>query len=154
MKMIMASDLHGAVGIDNKLPWKLPVDLARFKKITEGSTIIMGWNTWKSLPGMLPDRHHVILTTKKIVIKSPDATIYNSTQEILGKYAHDDNAFVIGGPMVCDIFEPYCTDLYLTKVLATVAADRYWTPSKLWNLYDHEYAHDQQYDMIFCHFKR
>ena len=53
------------IGADGALPWHLPEDLARFKALTLGSTVVMGRATWESLPAAvrpLPGRHNVVLT--------------------------------------------------------------------------------------------
>jgi dihydrofolate reductase len=69
IKLIYAKSLNGAIGKDGAIPWSIPEDLARFKKLTEGHVVVMGRKTWESLPrkmrldsGGLPNRINVILT--------------------------------------------------------------------------------------------
>ena len=62
---IVAMDKNRGIGINNKLPWKLPEDLKRFQKLTKGNgnnAIIMGKNTWNSI-NVLKNRDHLILST-------------------------------------------------------------------------------------------
>jgi dihydrofolate reductase len=61
--MIVAMTRDRVIGLDNRLPWRYPADLARFKRLTIGSTVIMGRKTWESLPKRpLVDRRNVVIT--------------------------------------------------------------------------------------------
>ena len=62
LSIIAALSENGVIGRDNQLPWRMPADLAHFKRLTMGKPIIMGRRTWESLPGLLPHRTHVIVT--------------------------------------------------------------------------------------------
>jgi dihydrofolate reductase len=65
--LIFACAQGGVIGLDNKLPWHLPEDLAHFKKLTSGQTVLMGRKTWDSLPAAfkpLPNRLNLVLTTQ------------------------------------------------------------------------------------------
>lgn len=157
MKMIMAASQNDAVGRNNKLPWKLPADLAHFRKMTIGKTIIMGWNTWKSFPNPLDGRQHVILTSRAD-FKCPNVEIVRDVNEIIRRYKDDDNAFIIGGPMMCETFEEYCTDLYLTRVHAIIEdADAFWNPRTKWvevSKDDRPKDEKNEYNMTFYHYVR
>lgn len=61
--IIVATSRNWVIGMDGKLPWDYPADLARFKAVTQGTTVIMGYNTWASLPMRpLPGRRNFVLT--------------------------------------------------------------------------------------------
>jgi dihydrofolate reductase len=65
LKLIYARAKNGVIGINNKLPWHLPEDLAHFKKTTQGCAVLMGRKTWDSLPPAfrpLPGRTNIVLT--------------------------------------------------------------------------------------------
>ena len=62
IKLIIAVDKNGVMGVDNKLPWKLSDDLIHFKNVTSNSPLIMGSKTYESLPGILPNREHIVLS--------------------------------------------------------------------------------------------
>ena len=157
MKMIMAASENDAVGKDNKLPWRLPADLAHFREKTFGKTIIMGWNTWKSFPNPLDGRHHIILTSHAD-FKCPNVEIVRDVNEIIRKYKDDDNAFIIGGPMMCETFEEYCSDLYFTRVHGVIEdADAFWKPRTEWIEASKEKRpkdEKNKYDMTFYHYVR
>lgn len=66
IKLIVALDKNGGIGLNNSLPWSLPSDLRRFKVLTENNIVVMGRLTWESLrrPSGLPNRTNVILTSQ------------------------------------------------------------------------------------------
>lgn len=67
IKAILAIDESNAIGwSDGRLPWQIPIDMKRFKELTTGHTILMGFNTFKSLnrPQGLPNRKNLVLTRK------------------------------------------------------------------------------------------
>ncbi|MDZ5033959.1 dihydrofolate reductase, partial [Clostridium perfringens] len=65
LSIIVAKANNDVIGGDNKLLWHISEDLKRFKEITSGNTIIMGRKTFESLPKILPNRHHIIITRDK-----------------------------------------------------------------------------------------
>lgn len=59
---VMARADNGVIGVDGRLPWRLPADLKRFKALTMGKPMVMGRKTFESLPAPLPGRRHIVLT--------------------------------------------------------------------------------------------
>ena len=97
--LIAAIGLNGELGLDNKLLWKSPSDLNRFKTITEGNPIIMGNNTFKSLPGILPNRKHYIVTSKLLVDNRVES-VHSIKDALLGLEGLTDKVFIIGGASI------------------------------------------------------
>ena len=62
LSLIVAIAKNNVIGKDNKLIWHISEDLKRFKSITSRNTMLMGRKTFESLPGILPNRKHVIIT--------------------------------------------------------------------------------------------
>ena len=60
--LVLARADNGVIGRDGALPWRLPADLKHFKAVTLGHPMVMGRKTFDSLPGLLPDRRHIVLT--------------------------------------------------------------------------------------------
>ena len=63
--LVWAQAANGVIGRDNALPWRLPEDMAHFRDLTLGTTVVMGRRTWDSLPPRfrpLPDRFNIVLT--------------------------------------------------------------------------------------------
>lgn len=115
ISFIFAMDRNNLIGKDNDLPWHLPEDLKHFKKITNGKTIVMGRKTFQSLPGILSNRYHVVLTRSDMQIRSPFVRCFNSVEEILDKYKEEE-LFVIGGAEIFNLFMPYVDKMFVTYI--------------------------------------
>jgi dihydrofolate reductase len=123
ISIIVAVAQNNAIGKDNKLLWHISEDLKRFKRLTSGNTIVMGKNTFYSLPVRpLPNRTNIVITDV------PGETIEGcvmaySIEEAVEK-CHDTNEnFIIGGGSVYRQFLPIANKLYLTKVNKDFEAD-------------------------------
>lgn len=126
ISIIGAVGKNNIIGKDNKLLWKLPSDLKYFEEITSGRTIIMGRKTFQSLPGILPGRHHVVLTRdKSFKIEDYRVTITNSIKDLLSIVNNGDN-FVIGGGQIYKALLPYCDNLYLTMLEKEYEGDTFF----------------------------
>jgi len=113
-----------AIGKKNELLWHFSKDLKRFKQITTGNTIIMGRKTFESLPGILPGRHHIVITqNKNFVVNDPRVSVINSKEELLSKVDDDKEYFVIGGGEIYKLLLPYCNKIHLTKIHKKYDAD-------------------------------
>lgn len=118
ISVIVAVAEDGAIGRDNSLIWRLPNDLKYFKTLTLGHTIIMGSNTFRSLPsGALPGRENVVLS--RSVTEIPGATVYKSIEEAVDALKEQDEVFVIGGAQIYKQVMPYADKLYVTEVAAS-----------------------------------
>lgn len=113
----LADDL--AIGKDNDLIWHISDDLKRFKALTTGHTVIMGRNTWNSLPKKpLPNRRNIVVTHDSSF--APDgAEVAHSIQQAMSMIAGEDEAFVMGGAMLYQQFLPFVSRLYVTHVYAS-----------------------------------
>jgi dihydrofolate reductase len=84
---IVAVDTEGVIGINDNLPWRCKQDLRMFKNATMGQIVVMGRRTWDSLPGTLPGRTTVVLTTGKgVSFKQQPDIIINSIEELLNLF--------------------------------------------------------------------
>jgi dihydrofolate reductase len=102
------------LGKNNDLIWHFSKDLKYFKNVTMGHTVVMGLNTYYSLPGNLPGR--------KMIVLSPDANIegvenLRSIEEVVDRYkGTEEEVFVMGGASIYRQFLPYADKLYLTEI--------------------------------------
>ena len=115
ISIIAAVAKNRAIGHNNKLIYWLPNDLKRFKALTTGHTIIMGRNTYESLPkGALPNRRNVVLsrTTKEL----PGCDVYPSLEAALQSCKPDEDIYIIGGARVYEQALPLADRLCLTEV--------------------------------------
>lgn len=112
-----------AIGKDNDLLWHLSSDLKRFKSITMGHPIIMGRNTYFSLPRKpLPGRRNIVLTHAPASLVE-GAEVAASVAEVLHLVADEEMAYVIGGASVYEQLLPFVDILEITQVHATFDAD-------------------------------
>jgi dihydrofolate reductase len=117
ISVVVAIARNHVIGNNNQLLWHLPNDLKRFKKLTSGHTIIMGRKTFESLPTILPERHHIVITKNKDYhVDSDQVTIVHSVGELLSLLKPDKDYFVIGGGEIYKLLLPLCEVLYITKV--------------------------------------
>lgn len=97
--IICAISKNRVLGKDNKLLWHIPEDLKHFKDLTYGYPIIMGRKTFESLPGILPNRRHIVITKKSNFEKHKPIEIFNSIDMALKmlKEQKEEKVFIIGG---------------------------------------------------------
>ncbi|AOR24785.1 dihydrofolate reductase [Clostridium taeniosporum] len=143
LSIIVAIAENNVIGNDNKLIWHISEDLKRFKEITSGKTILMGRKTFQSLPGILPNRKHVILTRdKNFNIDSNSVEILHNFDELLNKYSKsDEEVFVIGGGEIYKQLLPHANKLYLTKIYKEFDGDTYF-PQINYNEFKIDYESD------------
>ena len=117
-KIIAAVGQNNELGKNNDLIWNLPGDLKFFKEVTTGHTVLMGKNTFYSLPKVLPNRKNIVITDE--YIDNDEIEQYNSLEEFYNKYQDsDDDVFIIGGGMMYAQFIDKAEELYLTEIDAT-----------------------------------
>ena len=113
------------IGIENRLPWHLPEDLQRFKRLTMGAPVIMGRNTRESIGRPLPGRRNIVVT------RQPQAawngcSVAHSLDEALALAADAPEVFVIGGAELYAQALPRADRLYLTFIDADVSGDAFF----------------------------
>ena len=120
ISIIAAVARNLAIGYQNKLLYWLPNDLKRFKQLTTGHTIIMGRNTYDSLPkGALPNRRNVVLS--RSVKELPGCDVYPSLKAALQSCKADEDIYIIGGARVYEQALPLADRLCLTEIDDTPA---------------------------------
>ena len=115
LALIAAIANNNAIGLENKLLYWLPNDLKRFKELTTGHTIIMGSNTFRSLPkGALPNRRNIVLSRKEK--EFPGCETFSSLEEALANCNGTELVYVIGGEMLYRAALPFADILCLTEI--------------------------------------
>lgn len=115
LALIAAIARNNAIGFENKLIYWLPNDLKRFKELTTGHTIIMGSNTFRSLPkGALPNRRNIVLSRKESGF--PGCETFSSLEEALANCNDTELVYVIGGEMLYRTALPLADILCLTEI--------------------------------------
>ena len=147
MKLIIASDPEGGIGYQNKLPWSnIQGDLPRFKRLTDGQTVIMGRNTWDSLPKKpLPGRINIVVTSKPL-----EAEYHNviTVRDMNFNRPDDVSFWIIGGAKLIESCWDKITEVYLSKTFTHYACDSFINLLELENNFERTYNEifsDHQY---------
>lgn len=124
ISLIAAIGSHRELGLNNKLLWNIPEDLARFKKITLGHPVIMGRKTFQSIGKPLPNRLNIVVTHDQNFKAPPKVLICNSLEEAINtaKKSETDEIFIIGGASIYQQAIAFADKLYLTVVKARLPA--------------------------------
>ena len=125
ISIVAAMAENRVIGRGNDLPWRLPADLKHFKALTLGKPIVMGRRTWESLPGLLPERPHIVVT------RDPDyqaegCILVSSIEQALGAAGDAPELMVVGGAQLYGEMFALAGRMYLTLVHAEVEGDTYF----------------------------
>ena len=121
INIIAAVGKNNELGKDNNLLWHLKGDLKFFKEKTNHQTIIMGRRTFESLPKLLPNRRHVVLSSSNSF--PSEVVVYHNLENLL---QNENEGFVIGGGMIYKLLLNYASNIYLTEIDKTYDADTYF----------------------------
>jgi len=151
ISIIAAVAKNRAIGYKNKLIYWLPNDLKRFKALTTGHTIVMGRNTYLSLPkGALPNRRNVVLSTT--VSHLPGCDVYPTLEAALKSCQPDEEVYIIGGARVYQQALPLADRLCLTEVDDVPAeADAFFPDYSDWKVETKEaHSKDERHDFNYA----
>lgn len=159
MLAIVAVDLNWGIGYQGELLMRIPADMKFFKENTRGRVVVMGRETFASLPGgePLPDRVNIVLCEDRN-FSDKDIIVCASLTELwaaLQKYPSEE-IFVIGGESVYAQLLPYCRDAYVTKIDEDYPADKYFPnldEAEGWEMVDSgELCHHQNIGFRFTQY--
>jgi len=127
--IIAAIGPNNELGKNNDLIWKIPEDMKFFRETTMNKPIVMGINTFYSLPKMLPDRKHIVLTHQSLEQKE-NLIVFNNLEELL-EYLKtiETDIMIIGGAQIYREFLPYTDIMLLTEITedkSLIEADKYF----------------------------
>jgi dihydrofolate reductase len=121
--IIVAIAKNNAIGKNNDLLWHISDDLKYFKKITSKHTVIMGKNTWLSLPAKpLPERKNIIIS-QTLNLHEKNVFVVRTIQEAIDVCDENSENFIIGGATIYEQFLPFVDKLYITKIHQSFDAD-------------------------------
>lgn len=126
LSLIAALAKNRVIGIENRLPWKLPEDLAHFKALTLGHPILMGRKTFESLGRPLPGRRNIVIT-RNVNYQPAGCEIATSIPAAIDLCTDTDEIFFIGGAALYTQVLPLVDRLYLTEVQTEAQGDA-WFP--------------------------
>lgn len=126
ISIIVAVDQNFGIGLNNKLLCHLPADLKHFKNITQSHTVIMGRNTFLSLPnGPLKNRRNIVISNIENEYFE-GCEMANSIEEAIALSDKNNENFIIGGAMIYTQFLPFASKLYLTHIQHNFKADTFF----------------------------
>ena len=130
MKLIVACDPNGGIGYNNRLPWtNLQGDLPRFKNLTQGQVVVMGRNTWESLPKKpLLGRLNFVVSSQSLQLPFGAIQIPN-----LNHFSEFKNAWLIGGAQLINSSWYMVEEVYLSRTLSEYTCDTFIDLLKLQN---------------------
>jgi len=153
--LIAAVARNGVIGVDNRLPWRIPEDLKRFRSLTTGHSIIMGRRTWESIARPLPDRQNIIVT-RRLDFRVPGAQSAASLNDALEIVALPEPVFIIGGEALYRSALPVADTLYLTEIDHDFAGDARFPQfdRTTWRLVGHDPRRGESLDYAFATYVR
>lgn len=127
LTLVVAYARNRAIGRDNALPWRLPGDLAHFKRTTLGAPIVMGRKTWESLGRPLPGRHNIVIS-RDAAYAATGADVVGSIDAALALAGDVPEVFVIGGAQIYAQALDRADRIVATEVQAEVQGDAFFPP--------------------------
>ncbi|WP_028561135.1 dihydrofolate reductase [Paenibacillus pinihumi] len=123
--LISAMAKNRTIGIDNKLPWRLPEDMAFFRRTTTGNTVLMGRKTFESF-GSRPLKNRLNVVMTRSTDYAPEGCgIVQSVEEALQTYS-DSDLYVIGGEEIYRQLLPHADRILLTEIDADFEGDSFF----------------------------
>ncbi|MEO7493703.1 MAG: dihydrofolate reductase [Massilia sp.] len=126
LTLVVAIDAQNGIGVDNTLPWRLPEDLAHFKRVTSGHPIIMGRKTFDSIGRPLPNRRNIVVTRNPAWRHDgvDTATSLDAAIALVG----DTPACIIGGAQIFTEAVPLADRMIVTEIAHAFACDTFFPP--------------------------
>ncbi len=157
INIIAAIGRNYELGNNNQLLCHLPADLKRFKSITKGFTVIMGDRTWESLPFKpLPQRRNIVISLDENY-QAENAEVVHTINDAIAAVQGEEQAFIIGGATIYNLFMEKADRLYITKIDADFEADVFFPliDAHKWNLLqEEEPVEDKGYTTTYLTYER
>lgn len=147
--LVVAAARNGVIGVDNRLPWRLPGDLRHFKAVTLGKPVVMGRKTFESIGRPLPGRHNIVVSRDPAyaaegveVVHSVEAALIRAGQA--ARKARAEEVSVIGGAEIYRQVLPRASVIHLTRVELDVEGDAFFPlpDPKQWHCVESRRASD------------
>jgi dihydrofolate reductase len=156
LTLIVATDRNNGIGVNNTLPWRLPEDLAFFKRITSGHVIIMGRKTFDAIGRPLPNRRNIVVTRNPAWVHAGVETTNSLDQAVA--IAGEGEVFIIGGAQIYRDAISLADRLIVTEIDAEFACDAFFPPvdPAQWQTESRETHHSESngWDYSFVMYRR
>ncbi len=155
ISIIVAISKNNVLGKENKLLWHLPKDFKFFKETTLGHPIIMGRKTFESLPGILSNRIHIVIT-RDVNYKPEDVIVSHSLEEAIREaQKYDSEIYICGGGQIYKeaLEKRFVDKILLTEIDVDVEGDAFFPTfdTSDWEITKKEcHTQDEKHDFEFC----
>jgi dihydrofolate reductase len=150
INLIVATDINGGIGKDNKLLCTLKDDMKHFKETTEGHIVVMGRKTFESIGKPLPDRTNIVLTRSMTKTESLDRFLEDDVLYLdnIESILHNNlmypsrQVFIVGGQQIYEQFLSYANRIYLTRILHEFDFDTFFPKINImedWHIREQKY---------------
>ncbi|WP_422648319.1 Dihydrofolate reductase [Cupriavidus sp. H18C1] len=157
LTLIVARARNGVIGRDNTLPWRLPEDLAHFKRTTMGAPVIMGRKTWESIGRPLPGRRNIVVS-RNAGLRLDGAETASSLEDALRLCVGVEQVFLIGGAQLYAEALPSADRLIVTEIDADIEGDAHFPEidPQRWIATERERHHSESngFDYAFVTYER
>ncbi len=126
LTLVVAIDAQRGIGVDNRLPWHLPADLAHFKRVTLGKPIVMGRKTFDSIGRPLPGRRNVVIT-RNPEWSAPGVEVASSLEGAIA-LLQGEPASIIGGAQVFTEAMGVAARMIVTEIDHVFRCDTFFPP--------------------------
>ena len=123
--LIAAMSANRVIGRNNSIPWDIPGEQARFKKITMGYPLVMGRKTWQSIGRPLPGRRNIVVTRNR-TFTAEGAEVVHSLQEAIDTCRDEERVFIIGGEQLYRQGLDHADTLILTVIDRDIDGDTFF----------------------------
>lgn len=123
--LIVAMDQNRIIGSKNDLPWRLPEDLKRVKRVTNGHAIVMGRKNYESIGKPLTGRRNIVMTRDRTLAIEGCLMAY-SIQDVFDLCQGEEEVFIFGGEKIYELFLPYVEKMYITSIDHAFKGDTYF----------------------------
>lgn len=139
-KIILCTDKNGGIGFENSIPWHSSEDFKHFKEETAGKIVVMGYNTWKSLPKRpLPGRLNIVLLSREYDDRDEHDigtnVLFMDVDSIGEILTNNPEAIVMGGARIYEAAMPYIDGIILSTVTGDYTCDTFFNVTR----FDYEY---------------
>lgn len=125
VSVIVAASANNVIGINGKLPWRLPEDLRRFKELTMGKPMLMGRLTYDSIGKALPGRRSIILT-RQADFQAEGCEVVATADAAIAAAGDVEELMIIGGGKLYEQILPKSDRIYLTRVHTHIDGDTFF----------------------------
>src|SRR5690606_28793193 len=123
--MVVAASTNSVIGRAGELPWRLPEDLRRFKRLTMGKPIVMGRRTFESIGRPLPGRRNIVVS-RRPGLRLEGCDVSDSPDAALALAGQAEEIMVIGGQQLYEALLPRTTRIHMTRVHETIEGDAFF----------------------------